>query len=405
MLLTANHPNGLVDAVAVMRCTPRPIRFIAKAPLFGLPVFGFLARRIRAVPVYRRQDDPSQMARNVDAFAAVSEALGQGDVVCVFPEGIAHSEPHLQPLKTGAARMALGAEASSRFALGVRIVPIGLLYRDKRRFRSAATVEIGAPIGCLDLAARYAHDPVGAADELTERIGRALERHTVNVDQWDDLPMLEAAHKILMAEHHDEARAERVIELRQLATAFASMRARDPLLAESLGTRVMAYGRRLAALGLTPGDLDTRYSAATVSRFVVRTLVGLVVGLPFAVLGFTAFFVPYRLTALSVAISKPPRELVGTVKVGVGAVLFALWYGGLLAAVSLTLAWWCTVLCAIVLPVAGLAAIVVKERHDEARDDVAVFFRFANRRALRALLLERHAALARDLDEQIRARR
>jgi len=177
------------------------------------------------------------------------------------------------------------------------------------------------------------------------------------------------------------------------------------LLAESLGTRVMAYGRRLAALELTPGDLDTRYSTATVSRFVVRTLVGLVVGLPFAVLGVIAFFVPYRLTALTVAIARPPRELVGSVKVGVGAVLFALWCGGLLAAVSLTLAWWCTALFAIVLPVAGLAAIVVNERHDEARDDVAVFFRFASRRALRALLLERRAALARDLDDQIRARR
>jgi 1-acyl-sn-glycerol-3-phosphate acyltransferase len=399
VLLTPNHPNGLVDAIVVMRLTPRPIRFIAKATLFGLPVIGFLARGIHAVPVYRRQDDPSQMARNVDAFAAVSEALGQGDVVCVFPEGIAHSEPHLQPLKTGAARMALGAEAASEFTLGVRIVPIGLLYRDKRRFRSNATVEIGTSIDCVDLAAHYERDPIGAVDELTERIGRALERHTLNIDHWDDLPMIEAAHTILVAEHRDEARGDRVIELRKLATAFAALRVRDPAFAESLGTRVMAYARRLASLGLGPGDLDTRYSAATVSRFVVRTLVGLVVGLPFAVLGFVAFFVPYRLTAVIVAIAKPPRELVGSAKIGVGAVLFALWYGGLLAVAALTLAWWWTVLVAIVLPIAGLAAIVVKEHQDEARDDIAVFFRFANRRALRALLLHRRAALADELND------
>jgi hypothetical protein len=40
--------------------------------------------------------------------------------------------------------MALAAEAASGFTLGVRIVPVGLLDRDKRRFRSDATVEIGA---------------------------------------------------------------------------------------------------------------------------------------------------------------------------------------------------------------------------------------------------------------------
>lgn len=402
VLLTPNHPNGLVDAIVVMRCTSRPIRFIAKAPLFGLPVIGFLARGIRAVPVYRRQDDPSKMARNVDAFAAVSEALGHGDVVCVFPEGIAHSEPHLQPLKTGAARMALGAEAASAFTLGVRIVPIGLLYRDKRRFRSSATVEIGAPIGCRDLAGQYADDPVAAVEQLTDRIGRALERHTVNFDDWDDLPMVEAAHQILAAEHREEARSDGVIELRVLAAAFARLRMSDPAGAESLAARVVGYHRRLASLRLRADDLDTRYSAASVSRFVARTVVGLVVGLPFAVLGFIAFFVPYRLIALTVAVARPPAEAVGTVKIGVGAVLFALWYGGLLAAASLTLAWWCTVLLAIVLPVAGLAAIVAKERHDEARDAISVFFRLANRRTLRALLLEQRANLARELVDTVR---
>lgn len=407
VLVTPNHPNGLVDAIVVMRCTSRPIRFVAKAPLFGLPVIGFLARGIKAVPIYRRQDDPSQLERNVDAFAAVSDALGHGDVVCVFPEGIAHSEPRLQPLKTGAARMALTAEAASGFTLDVRIVPVGLLYRDKRRFRSDATVEIGASIGCLDLAARFADDPIGAVDELTGRITRAMERHTINVDQWDDLPVVEAADEILAAaaphaEGRDEHRGDRVIELRRLATGFARLRAADPERAEALGSRVIAYRHRLAVLGLAPRDLDTRYSIATVTRFTARAIVVAVLGLPLAALGFIAFFVPYRLIALTVAVAKPPHEAIGTVKIGAGAVLFALWYAGLLVASALTLAWWCTVLVAIMLPVAGLAAIVVKERGAEAREDTAVFFRLGSRRALRARLLERRAALARELDQEVR---
>jgi hypothetical protein len=187
-------------------------------------------------------------------------------------------------------------------------------------------------------------------------------------------------------------------EVRRLATAFARRRASDPAQAEALGARVMAYRHRLEVLGLTPGDLDTRYSAATVTRFVVRTLAGLLVGGPLAALGIIAFVVPYQLTALAVAITKPPLEAVGTVKIGVSSVLFALWYSGLIIASALTLAWWCTALLAVILPIAGLAAVVVKERHEEALEGAAVFFRLASRGSLRARLLERRAELARELD-------
>ena len=134
---------------------------------------------------------------------------------------------------------------------------------------------------------------------------------------------------------------------------------------------------------------------------MIRTLIRLLLGVPLAALGFLAFIVPYRLTAIVVAIAKPPLEAIGTVKIGVSSVLFALWYGGLVLASALTLAWWCTALLAFVLPVAGLAAVIVKEHHDEAREDIAVFFRLASRRALRARLLERRAALARELDQHV----
>ncbi|MFC1611374.1 1-acyl-sn-glycerol-3-phosphate acyltransferase [Myxococcota bacterium] len=166
LVLVANHPNALVDPVLVARVADRPLRFLAKAPLFDMPVIGWLVRWVGALPVYRAVDGAST-SQNVDTFTAVHEALIEGDAVCLFPEGVSHSQPALQPLKTGAARMALEAEVRRDFGLGVRIVPVGLTYRDKAMFRSEVAIQVGVPIPASRVAPLVAEDDRAAARALT----------------------------------------------------------------------------------------------------------------------------------------------------------------------------------------------------------------------------------------------
>ena len=109
VLVVANHPNSLIDPGAVAATARRPVRFLAKAPLFSDPLVGWLIRASGSIPVYRRQDDPGQLERNEEMFRAVHGALESGSAVALFPEGRSHSDPSLSELKTGAARIALGA--------------------------------------------------------------------------------------------------------------------------------------------------------------------------------------------------------------------------------------------------------------------------------------------------------
>ena len=81
------------------------MRFLAKSTLFK-GAFGPLMRAAGAIPVYRRQD-AADVQRNAESFAAVDAALAGAEAVCIFPEGISHSSGMLEPLRTGAARMAL----------------------------------------------------------------------------------------------------------------------------------------------------------------------------------------------------------------------------------------------------------------------------------------------------------
>ena len=79
----------------------------------------------------------------------------------------------MQPLRTGAARIALGA-AFDDGVPGIETVAVGLVYDDKARFRSRALVRIGEPEGIGSRRGEYERDPVGAVRSLTDDIGRQL---------------------------------------------------------------------------------------------------------------------------------------------------------------------------------------------------------------------------------------
>src|SRR5947207_8051928 len=112
VIFVLNHPSGLIDPAFMLCLAPRRVSFLAKAPLFRMPVIGFFCRAFEAIPVPRRQDAGSDPSQNRETFDATRAVLARGGPVAISPEGTSHSDPKLRPLKTGAARIALGAAAA-----------------------------------------------------------------------------------------------------------------------------------------------------------------------------------------------------------------------------------------------------------------------------------------------------
>src|SRR5947209_11312615 len=141
-----------------------------------MPVISFFVRALDSIPVYRKQDEGADTSRNRETFERAAELLRRGGTIAICPEGASHSEPYLLPLKTGAARIALGAVnaaavarpsgrasafactdalpdgrataalARDPSALDLKIVPAGLYYTAKTTFRSGALLYFGEPI-------------------------------------------------------------------------------------------------------------------------------------------------------------------------------------------------------------------------------------------------------------------
>ena len=151
LLVAANHPNSLLDPILIFLCSERLPRPLARAPLFDGLMLGPLLRVLGGIPVYRRQDDPAAMHRNQDMFRAATRVLREGGAIQIYPEGRSHSEAHLVEFRTGAARIALQAEAEAGWELGLSIVPVGITYSRKERARTAVTVRFGHAFECADL--------------------------------------------------------------------------------------------------------------------------------------------------------------------------------------------------------------------------------------------------------------
>ncbi len=82
-VLVCNHVS-YVDAVVIMAESPRPIRFVMDYRIFRAPFAGWLFRHAKAIPIAPAHEDPVMLERAYDACA---EALAEGELVCIFPEG------------------------------------------------------------------------------------------------------------------------------------------------------------------------------------------------------------------------------------------------------------------------------------------------------------------------------
>jgi 1-acyl-sn-glycerol-3-phosphate acyltransferase len=398
LLLVANHPNMGVDAGLLVAASGRRVRFLAKATLFASTIGRIVLNGIGAIPVYRRHDDLSAVARNEETFRAAREALAGGAAIGVFPEGISHGNPSLVPMRTGAARIAL--ETALALGHAFPIVPVGLTYRAKTRFRSKALAFAALEIAWDDLAERR---DAGAVRELTLRIERALRNATVNLERWEDAPAVLAAESIWAAERRlprdPESRFERQ---RDIAKILARLRERNAPDLRRLEEAVLAFDRFLREIGVGASTLEMTTRASVALRWAALRLLPFALAAPLLLAGRLLFFVPYRATDL-VASRAKGAEMHATVKILGGAAIFLLW--NLLLSI-LAGVWWGAargIVTFFVLAAFSGAVLIGMQWWDRAIFEARSFLLLRRRETLRQRLLGRRKLLADELEQLRRA--
>lgn len=333
LVVVANHVNGLLDPALIVGPLPVTPRFLGKSTLWKIPVVRPFLELAQVIPVQRRQDqgkegaplDAEAFARqNAEAFARCHEVLAKGGSISIFPEGKSHNEPSLQPLKTGAARIVLEAEAKYP-GLGTRIVPVGLLFDAKEKFRSRALVQVGEPFDPGPDIALYEKDGPAAVRSLTLRIDDALKDVTVNYTSWEEARLIARAADLWGRPTLEMPKGRRLAEATEIQRAFMEgyqdLQHRFPDRIAAVAESVRVYDDLLHAFRLRDAQVAAAYPPSPVRRFVVEAVLRLLFHLPLAAVGTVLNLVPYAILKLFVPPIAKTADQMATYKV-MGALIF-----------------------------------------------------------------------------------
>lgn len=397
VVFVVNHPNGLVDPLLLLCFAPRRVSFLSKAPLFDMPVVGWVVRSFGSIPVYRRQDSAADLAKNRETFDAARRLLAGGGTLALFPEGASHDAPRLLPMKTGAARIALGAAA--RMGASLSIVPAGLFYTRKQTFRSAALVLFGPVLDVSPTALEADGEPAaGAVRELTDRIGAALGALVLQAETDEALDLARRARKIFETAPAGFPLADELSLSRRFVDGYRALAARDPARLERIRAEILRFEADRREAGITLADLSTdRMGVRAFLILLARNLRALLL-LPLAAVGAVLHYPAYRLIGfIARRMSHSQEDVLSTFKVGASTLLFpATWIAA--AAVAFRFGGWPAALGTLVLlPLCGWAALVAAEALDSILARAWLLVHAAAAKAALERLLGRREAIRQEI--------
>jgi glycerol-3-phosphate O-acyltransferase/dihydroxyacetone phosphate acyltransferase len=399
VIFLGNHPNSLLDPALITVYCGRIVRFAAKDTLFESVLLRPFLNSLGSVAVQRRRDHPDRSLHNDQAFEAMFDALDSGSAIGIFPEGISHDSSHISRLKTGVARIALGA-ADRHADLGLTLVPCGLHYATPQRFRSSVLIQFGEPMVVQPaLLEAYRSDPHTAVRRLTEAAEARLLGLTVNAEDWATIRVLDGVRRLYQPPRL--SLEQRVALARRFNTYYPTVK-EQPQVRRIFG-QVRDFLDRLDADGLADRDLRRRPRPGENLLPLLRHLVLVLVWLPLALLGALVHVPVALLLGLTGRRLAPRSDVIATTKFAIGLLLLAPAYVGIPLALAFTFGWRAAIAAAITLPLSGYATLRVLERAAAVRKIVVTGMRLLRMpRELTELRAER-AELEREVVRAVNA--
>ncbi|KAJ6494808.1 hypothetical protein C8R47DRAFT_974336 [Mycena vitilis] len=285
LIITPCHHNELIDVAALAATIPyrQKVSFWAKSTTFAHLVLGPILSSSGAIPVRRNPDKTDSASSNAALFDATTTALARNQVrylldqlltclillqvIGVFPEGTSYTEPAIVQILSGAAWAALEFMRSQHAGEkngSVVIVPVGIVYTDKSKFRSRVNELIfffryGLPI---DMASYVSSSMFDSRDPEAERavvktamkdVEAQLLKMTINAPDWDTMYAAQMTRDILWEEERNVKLKDWVVVSQTLVKLFSP--SEDPELV-SVKRALTKYFALLHYTNITHAELE-----------------------------------------------------------------------------------------------------------------------------------------------------
>ncbi|WWC72092.1 uncharacterized protein I206_106052 [Kwoniella pini CBS 10737] len=345
IIFACSHANMALDPAILSNTIPHGhfLHYWVKDSLFKNPAVGALLRNAGNIAVDRKTKN------NQKLFKGTFEALALDESIGVFPEGTSHTEPHMIALKDGTSWAALeyvkylkgteenGGPKKGRKAL---IIPVGIAYVNKRKYRSRVVVHYGQPIPMEQFESQFLSEQEGesklAVKRLTWTIGLHLKQMTVNAPDWDTAFAAQMARELLWV-HEDDLALKDFVQVSQTLVDLFSTQDES---VQSLKRLLATYHRLLTSSRLSnfalsnislsstldpslPVSLPNRFS--TLFYFIKDTLTCLI-HLPFFIIPMLIHIPVYVVGYLGASLVEEELETQAQMKVVFGLLLSLITY-------------------------------------------------------------------------------
>ena len=273
VIFVLNHPNALVDPVFLLCLAPRRVSFLAKAPLFRMPVIGYLVKAMDSLPVYRRQDEGEDVTKNQETFVAARKLLAQR-----------RNDRHL-PGRRFARRAGPATDQDRRCAYfsrrGVdrrslesedRSCRTLLHVEDKLSQRRLALFRKSNRRGASDTRTRR-HSTARSRAPVVQRIEKALREVILDAKHEEELQTTARAERIFSSASYDGSGESLKDELRlqqRFIKAYSVLQQRQPERLRRLELRMIRFEEELNQAGVDPDELSPPGSTLKVFASIVR---------------------------------------------------------------------------------------------------------------------------------------
>ena len=330
VLFVANHPGAFMDPIVIGSYADRSLYYIARGESFKNKFSAWFFKKIHMIPVYRKEETPELTYKNEAVFGACYEHFENGRSLMIFPEGTSKIEYRLRKVKSGAARIVLGAEAKNNFELGLTIVPVGITYSNPMNFRTDVQVNFGKPISIKDYKKKYQEDSFAAAKTLTKDIEQSIKDEMLLIENIENDEIFDQLQKLYFEEMINRFEAPNLpdnekLELKNnLVKAIDYFKNSAPDLSNKLQQLLKEYFSKMSDIESKYPEFNKRLVCGKPS--ITSHILALITGLPLFILGLLFNYVPYRISGVLTDKFSQRDDFTGGLRLVIGTFSFLLTY-------------------------------------------------------------------------------
>lgn len=409
MIIVTNHPNTFMDPLVVAGNIKPQVYFLANSSIFGSGIVKKILKKLHMIPIQRKIDTNKEKVDNNKIFEQCYNFLGKGGTLLIFPEGTSIRERRLRKLKTGTARIALGAMAKYNFDVDLKIVTIGLNYSNPESFRSEVFLNVDEAISVKDFKGSYEKDDFQAAVELTEKIREQLEEHIiVTKNEIEDrlAKEIETVYKPQLSEElhlSDKEKEQDFLISQGIVDAVHHFETHEPERIKAFRPKIDAYLNDLERVKLSDEYFKKEKQGKSIFWASLQTLLYFVLGFPLFIYGLLNNYIPYiipsQVAAKIVKLSKV-EEYTAPVMMITGIFSFGFFYPLQIILFQVFFkSFWLTLAYTVSLPLSGFFTLFYANYLHTTRDKWRLLSLFFKRTSLVSQLIQNRKDIITSLEK------